>query len=63
MSDSAPRTSRVQGIGRFLLEMTRGDAHRGFVFDGLLSTSQLISTILVVLGIGLWVWAGRRRAS
>ena len=53
----------LYGIGRFLLEFTRGDAHRGFVFNGLLSTSQLISTILVGLGIGLWIWAGRRRAT
>ncbi len=33
-------------IARFLLEFLRGDADRGFVFGGLLSTSQFIAAIL-----------------
>jgi len=49
------------GVVRFLLEYTRGDAARGFVFNGALSTSQLIALIMIAAGIGLWVWAGRRR--
>ena len=35
-------------IGRFLLEFFRGDADRGFVFGGLLSTSQAIAVLLLV---------------
>jgi prolipoprotein diacylglyceryltransferase len=50
----------LYGIGRILLEWTRGDAVRGFVFNGALSTSQLISLGLIVVGIGLQVWVGRQ---
>lgn len=49
----------LYGIGRMLLEMTRGDAVRGFVFNGILSTSQLISLGLILTGIGLQVWVSR----
>lgn len=50
----------LYGGARFLLEETRGDAIRGFVFDGALSTSQLITAIMIVLGIALQVWLSRR---
>ena len=51
------------GVGRFLLEWTRGDAVRGFVFDGALSTSQLISIVLILIGTCLHLWIGRRNAA
>ncbi|MEN8162808.1 MAG: prolipoprotein diacylglyceryl transferase [Acidobacteriota bacterium] len=64
------RTGRVfaaylilYGASRFLLEETRGDAVRGFVFDGTLSTSQLITAIMIAAGIALQVWLSRRRES
>jgi phosphatidylglycerol:prolipoprotein diacylglycerol transferase len=53
----------LYGIGRFLLELTRGDQARQFVFGGLLSTSQFISIILILLGVGLHLWVSRRRNS
>ena len=53
----------LYGIARFLLEWTRGDQARGFVFGGALSTSQLISMVLILAGFGLHVWVGRRRAA
>ena len=34
---------------RFILEFFRGDADRGFVFGGVLSTSQFIAILMVVL--------------
>ncbi|HYC86116.1 MAG TPA: prolipoprotein diacylglyceryl transferase family protein, partial [Chryseosolibacter sp.] len=38
-------------IGRFAIEFFRGDEGRGFVFDGLMSHSQLTAlAILVVAG-------------
>lgn len=46
---------------RFALEFLRGDADRGFVFGGLLSTSQLIALMLGPAAIGLWL-ARRQRA-
>jgi phosphatidylglycerol:prolipoprotein diacylglycerol transferase len=49
------------GAGRFLLEWTRGDAVRGSVFGGALSTSQLISIALIAIGAGLHLWVTRRR--
>lgn len=36
----------LYAIGRFLLEYLRGDADRGFVFNGLLSTSQFIAVLI-----------------
>ena len=51
----------LYGIGRFLLESTRGDVARGFVLGGALSTSQLISLGLVLAGSGLHLWVSRHR--
>jgi phosphatidylglycerol:prolipoprotein diacylglycerol transferase len=45
---------------RFVLEFFRGDADRGFVFGGWLSTSQFIAAVLGPLALGLWFV--RRRA-
>jgi phosphatidylglycerol:prolipoprotein diacylglycerol transferase len=42
----------LYAVARFALEFYRGDASRGSVFGGLLSTSQFIS-VLVVVGVGL----------
>jgi len=49
------------GGGRFLLEWTRGDAARGFVLSGALSTSQLIALAMVGLGTVLQITISRRR--
>jgi phosphatidylglycerol:prolipoprotein diacylglycerol transferase len=48
-------------IARFILEFFRGDADRGFVFGGLLSTSQFIAAILGPLAIAMW-FVRRRNA-
>jgi phosphatidylglycerol:prolipoprotein diacylglycerol transferase len=53
----------LYGSLRFLLEWTRGDETRGFVFGGALSTSQLIALVLVVAGSVLHYWIGRQGAS
>lgn len=50
----------LYGAARFLLEETRGDAVRGFVFGGALSTSQLITAIMIAAGIALQIWLFRR---
>jgi phosphatidylglycerol:prolipoprotein diacylglycerol transferase len=42
----------LYAVVRFVIEFYRGDASRGFVFGGLLSTSQFIS-ILMVAGVPL----------
>lgn len=39
------------GLLRFFLEFFRGDLDRGFVFGGLLSTSQFISVLIVPAGV------------
>lgn len=41
---------------RFFLEFARGDVDRGFVFGGLLSTSQLIAVIVVAVGLPVYLW-------
>jgi phosphatidylglycerol:prolipoprotein diacylglycerol transferase len=53
----------VYGGARFLLEMTRGDAARGFVLGGLLSTSQTIAVAMVVVSVVLHLVVSRRRSS
>jgi len=50
----------LYGCGRFALEFARGDEGRGFVLDGVLSTSQAISIGLVVFGVALGTWARSR---
>ena len=49
----------LYGAVRFLLEFARGDTVRGLYFDGLISTSQIVSLILLPLAL-FWWW--RRRA-
>lgn len=50
----------LYAVARFLLEYVRGDADRGFVFGGLLSTSQLIALVLGTAALILLVL--RRRS-
>jgi phosphatidylglycerol:prolipoprotein diacylglycerol transferase len=38
----------LYSVARFIIEFFRGDAARGFVFHGTLSTSQLISILLLI---------------
>lgn len=51
----------LYGLVRFVLEWTRGDDVRGFLFGGLLSTSQFISVIMIVVGIFVQVWLTRKK--
>jgi phosphatidylglycerol:prolipoprotein diacylglycerol transferase len=39
----------LYAIGRFFLEYFRGDADRGFVFGGALSTSQFIGVVMLIV--------------
>lgn len=48
----------LYSIGRFVIEMFRND-YRGAL--GFLSTSQIISIFILVLGIGMFVWAERSK--
>jgi len=48
------------GIARFVIEFFRGDADRGFVLSGMLSTSQAIAGVMVPLGIAILVWVRHR---
>jgi phosphatidylglycerol---prolipoprotein diacylglyceryl transferase len=51
----------LYAVARFALEFFRGDADRGFVFGGLLSTSQFIA--IVMFGVAIVVFAVRHRRS
>jgi phosphatidylglycerol:prolipoprotein diacylglycerol transferase len=46
----------IYAIGRFVLEFFRGDADRGFVFGGPLSTSQFIAVLMLLLAGAAYVW-------
>ena len=46
--------SILYAVGRFLLEYVRGDVDRGFVFGGMLSTSQLIAVLVVIVCVPLY---------
>ena len=47
-------------VARFFLEFLRGDPDRGFVFNHLLSTSQFIAVLALIVGAGLWVYLRRQ---
>lgn len=47
----------LYSIGRFFIEMLRNDYRGEF---GFLSTSQLISIFILALGVGMFLWAGKR---
>lgn len=50
----------MYAIARFILEFFRGDADRGFVFGGLLSTSQFIAILLGPTALALFYRRGFR---
>jgi phosphatidylglycerol---prolipoprotein diacylglyceryl transferase len=50
----------IYAVGRFLLEFLRGDADRGFLFGGALSTSQFIAVVLLVVVLALLPGRTRR---
>jgi phosphatidylglycerol---prolipoprotein diacylglyceryl transferase len=52
----------LYAVARFILELFRGDADRGFVANGLLSTSQFIAVVLGAAAIALWPIRRRARA-
>ena len=41
----------LYAVARFVIEFYRGDADRGFVFGGLLSTSQFIAIVMFVIAV------------
>ena len=51
----------LYAVARFGLEFFRGDADRGFVFGGLLSTSQAIAAMLTPAAMTLWILRRRHR--
>jgi len=53
----------LYAVARFILEFFRGDADRGFIFGGALSTSQFIAVILAPLAIVLWLRRRKSRAA
>lgn len=50
----------LYAVARFFLEFLRGDEDRGFVFNHLLSTSQFIAILALLVSIGLWIYLRRR---
>ena len=50
----------LYAVARFILEFFRGDADRGFVFGGLLSTSQFIAVVLAPVALALWLTRRQR---
>jgi phosphatidylglycerol:prolipoprotein diacylglycerol transferase len=45
----------LYAVARFVLEFFRGDVDRGFIFGGLLSTSQFIAAIFGPVAVALWL--------
>lgn len=48
----------LYGVARFFLEFLRGDPGRGEVFGGLMTGTQLIAIVLVLLGGVIWFFRG-----
>jgi phosphatidylglycerol---prolipoprotein diacylglyceryl transferase len=51
----------LYAIARFLLEYLRGDADRGFILAGWLSTSQFIAIVAIILCLPLWARCSKLR--
>jgi phosphatidylglycerol---prolipoprotein diacylglyceryl transferase len=51
----------LYAVARFLLELLRGDADRGFIFAGMLSTSQFIAIVAVLICLPLWAKQSQTR--
>jgi phosphatidylglycerol:prolipoprotein diacylglycerol transferase len=51
--------SCLYAVARFFLEYLRGDADRGFVLGGLLSTSQAIAVVTVIVCVPIFMIRGR----
>ncbi|HVP43545.1 MAG TPA: prolipoprotein diacylglyceryl transferase family protein, partial [Terriglobales bacterium] len=45
----------LYGVERYFLEFLRGDPGRGSVLGGMMSGTQLISIVLVIVGGVLWM--------
>lgn len=52
----------LYAVARFFLEFLRGDEDRGFVFHHLLSTSQFIAILALIVSGALWFYLRRRPA-
>ena len=50
----------LYAVARFLLEFLRGDEDRGFVFHHLLSTSQFIAILALIVAGALWSYLRRQ---
>lgn len=50
----------VYAVGRSVIELFRGDIERGFVIDGILSNSQLISLLVAVVAMYFYVKLNRK---
>ena len=50
----------LYSIGRSIVEIYRGDSIRGFVIDGVLSTSQFISIFIFLSAAVLWVFWSKK---
>jgi phosphatidylglycerol---prolipoprotein diacylglyceryl transferase len=50
----------LYAVARFFLEFLRGDEDRGFVFHHLLSTSQFIALLALLVAAGLWTYLRRQ---
>jgi prolipoprotein diacylglyceryltransferase len=53
----------VYGVARFFLEFLRGDPGRGEVFNGLLTSTQLIAISLFIGGVLLALVAERQQVA
>ncbi len=51
------------GVIRFFLEFFRGDSDRGFLFNGLLSTSQFISILIVPTALLAYLYLKKRQSA
>lgn len=52
----------LYAVTRFFIEYVRGDAVRGTVFGGLMSTSQFISILMLAGSVAIYLWLARRPA-
>ena len=52
--------SLIYGVGRFFTEFYRGDDSRGFVFGNLMTHSQFIALIIILVSVPMYIYFYRK---
>lgn len=53
----------LYAVGRFIIEFFRGDDARGYIFDGMISHSQLTAMVMLIMSVLLYIILRAKQAT